>query len=470
VWSPEVRSVEPSAFALAQERWRKDPDLFFSQVLKCNLSDQQREIVEAVRLASIGEGPWRIAIKAAKGVGKSFVVGGIMLWWLSCWRSRVIATAPTLRQTSKVLMHEVRCHVNRSIPLLSKIVEVYSTGGMMFKDPTWDMNAFAARSGIGSQGWHHPRLAAFEDEASGVPQEIHKAIDDTMTNPHRLWIKIGNPNARVGPFYNCFTRSSRFGDGTERWKTFTLSALDSPFVSEEKIRDTVDQYGTDSDEYRVAILGEWPNQDPKAIVSEVHARICANLNVLDFIQPGDKAQIGFDVAGENGDECVGVFRLGDSVLHMEAKSGRKPLEFADRLMELEQSLGLSRFNPTWVVDAGGMGSPVVEYLIRCDRRVFPFHFGGRSRNSKEFRDKATEAWFNLGKRIAEHSISIPNDEVLIQQLVTRNYKPRNLKFQLEVESKDRYKDRGYDSPDRADALIMAYYEVPDSMEVFSVAG
>ena len=112
------------------------------------------------------------------------------------------------------------------------------------------------------------------------------------------------------------------------------------------------------------------------------------------------------------------------------------------------------------VDDDGVGGGVTDRL----RKVFAeknlrvevngCHNGGKSRDP-HYANQATESWFALRDRFVSGDISIPNDEVLTAQLATRKYALTS-SDKLILEDKSSYKKRAGRSPDRADALVLAF--------------
>ena len=62
-------------------------------------------------------------------------------------------------------------------------------------------------------------------------------------------------------------------------------------------------------------------------------------------------------------------------------------------------------------------------------------------------------WFNFPINEAD----IPDDNELMQQLSSRQYNYDN-KGRRKIESKQAYKDRCGRSPDKADAILLAYFQ------------
>src|SRR3954452_3946857 len=82
---------------------RHDPAMFNEAVLGRRLWSKQEEVCRAVARSPI------TVVPAGRAVGKSFLLAGIVLWWLYTRpRSLVITTGPDHRQVVSVLWKEIR--------------------------------------------------------------------------------------------------------------------------------------------------------------------------------------------------------------------------------------------------------------------------------------------------------------------------------------------------------------------------
>ena len=104
---------------------------------------------------------------------------------------------------------------------------------------------------------------------------------------------------------------------------------------------------------------------------------------------------------------------------------------------------------------GGYQPGVIDVLRNRGREVHEINFGSTKVNNPDlYVDVATEMWFEFPIKEAD----IPNDRELLVQLTDRRY-GYDKKDRKIIESKDAYKKRnGGKSPDKADALILAYYQ------------
>ena len=116
-----------------------------------------------------------------------------------------------------------------------------------------------------------------------------------------------------------------------------------------------------------------------------------------------------------------------------------------------------RDNDTWfVADAGGMGQGVMANFHDAGKQVVEFHNGGKP-TDPAYANKITQAWFHFARIARARKMYIPRDNRLIEQLGTRQYFTDN-KGKLILEKKDDYMKRGHDSPDRADGIVLCYWD------------
>ena len=121
------------------------------------------------------------------------------------------------------------------------------------------------------------------------------------------------------------------------------------------------------------------------------------------------------------------------------------------------------------IDEGSMGGGVVDELEAEGYNIVPINFGWSPLDPYHYYDWGTEMFATLGKHFKEGLISIPNDPLLKAQLWTRTKafwrrKSGKYGFVLKMLSKDEFSKhpefRGIKSPDRADALALAFSEYP----------
>src|SRR5581483_11508696 len=191
--------------------YRTDPARFAREVLGSRWWQAQEEI------AALVAGHRRVAVKAANGVGKTYLAADLTLWFLYCHRpSIVLTTAPTWRQVESLLWEEIRrrhntvnvaAEVEPARPKLEgslmqtrlKIADGHFAMGLSTDEP------------VRFQGFHAENLLVVLDEACGVPEEIWDAVEGVCVGGNNRVLAISNPLSPTGRFYSLFQ--------SPRWQT-----------------------------------------------------------------------------------------------------------------------------------------------------------------------------------------------------------------------------------------------------------
>lgn len=217
--------------------------------------------------------------------------------------------------------------------------------------------------------------------------------------------------------------------------------------------------------------------------------VLAAVEWLDPPENGD-AVAGFDVAGGGKNESVYIKRAASVALAPVVSEYKTTIEAAWDAIEKGEKDNIGALN----YDGDGLGESLMGLFTTSDRkiafRVTDCHGNARAservaegetkKGFEKFRNKRAEVWWGLRKRFEktyEHKkklrlyasrdmISIPNDPVLITQLS----QPKQVLTpggKIGVESKDTMRSRGVESPDRADALAYAFWDIDDGERLMS---
>lgn len=428
-------------------------DIFaYSWYLNWKPTSQQQDVLELwmnEKLGRLEQKKGRIAIKSGQGPGKTTLTGVGMSWSVIQYVDTLgIVTAPTMRQCKDVWLSEFRRTMGNACPLLQKIIVPSKSRVTFFNRPDWQIRLISSAKPENAQGFHQTRLIFLVEECAGVPREIQEQIKGTLTNEDSLLVCIGNPNMRDCAFFDCFNKDR------ELWHTFTMNAEDSEIVSKANIERIAEEFGRDSDVFRVRVLGEFPEQDPNTVMSPDDLEACSNNDALKFSQTGTLKQFGIDLARFGSDESVVAQRKGNAIIGYKFFVKKEPIEVCRYALHLQLACNWGDSETVFVPDAGGLGQGVVH--VFKGKKHLEFHSEGTS-TKREYANRITEAYFCLRDKVRNRSISIPKDQRLISQLATRQYYI-NKKGQLILEAKDDYIKRlGY-SPDRADAVALAFYD------------
>lgn len=449
-------------------------DIFlFAEELGLQPTHQQKQLFDAVQRNCP-----RVAVKSGQGPGKTLSTGVVGLWRLMRHKhAKLIVTAPTMAQCKDVWLAQAKklVHGERANPAFKKMFDFTATGiGVMgMKQSDWGCLLRTASTSEALQGQHETNMDVIVEEASGVDREFIEQFEGTLSNPNALFLQVGNPNSSDCAFYDCFTSDRH------RWESFTWNAEETPasaWFNPQRNLDAAKKYGRDSDFYRIRVLGEFPHSDPNCIMSlddvyGVTGKENAHLR-LELARKLYKGRLpkrfGMDFARYGGDENIICRRQGYSILDLNFYPHTDPNDVIDIAFEMQKKALWSNQDTLYVADAGGIGQGVMGNFYRTKHRVHEFHNNGRAKYAKEFEDKISEAWFYLRDLVRDKGVYLPDDSILHKQLSTRQYFLTR-KGRICIETKDDYKKRGHDSPDRAEGVIMAMYDYAQSGGRFSQA-
>ena len=421
---------------------------------------QQQWLLDRVQESRDGDIRGRIAVKSGQGPGKTTASGLVGLWLsISDPFSKLIVTAPTFRQCQGVWLAEVKQTLRRAHPAIRGLFNVLGTGyGVLGHKPDeWGCVLVTATTPEAAAGQHRENMHLIVEEASGVPREMIEQYKGTLSNPGAVFIQIGNPTDRDSAFYDCFSTQA------DKWHTATWNAEETPtskWFDPKRNEELAEEYGKDSDVYRVRVLGEFPSTDPNCVVSPEDVLKCMDkaklLHALKLGGGPKTKQFGIDFARFGGDESVIFRRSGNAIVEHWWGARVDPNDVVDRAFRMQVEANWRDTDCKYIGDASGMGQGVMGNFHRANKRIVEFHNHGKS-SKFGFANKITQAWFSLAKIIRAGDCYIPKDNLLLRQLTTRQYFTDN-KGKLKLESKDDYMKRGHESPDRADALVMAFWD------------
>jgi hypothetical protein len=288
------------------------------------------------------------------------------------------------------------------------------------------------------------------DEASGVPDEIFKAIEGSAQGENVYVILVGNPLRRSGYFYDTFH------DDSEYWHLITLDARNSALASKKQHERWLNRYGRDSLEYRVKAMGEFP-------LSDVDTLIAANM-LEDAMKRKQEAvgEIvwGLDPARFGVDECALAKRKGNVITEITTLKGKTESTQLVGWLINEIRKTPKKERPTRIcVDSIGLGGPIADFLREkeevSDIRFEDVNVANKSSDPAKYHRLRDELWCLYRDWFIDEDPTIPDDKLLYSQTSSIKYKFHS-NGSIKIESKDEMKKRGQRSPDRADAVCLTF--------------
>ena len=462
---------------------------FAGEVLGVRLWSKQREVLEALARER------RVAVKSGNGLGKDFTAAVAVLWYL--YRHNpgiVLSTAPTFRQVRHVLWRQIRRLHRGASDLL---------GGTLL-DTRWELAEDRYALGLSAdgadqfQGFHCENVLVVVDEAEGVDEEIYEAVEAVMTSENPRLLLIGNPTRTDGSFHRAFHEEAGI------YRTFTISALESPnvkagevkipgLVTAEWVKERRVAWRENSDRYRSRVLGEFPRrgEDNLIAMKDIEAAVyegedeftgIKGMNGMEgmFLGDGDisdgvgannysplrddpfgmflpevagRVVIGVDVARFGSDRTVVLMRRGDTVVSIRTFSRIDTMATAGQVMVAVRERRPDAVN----VDAIGIGAGLADRLREQGVPARDVNVAEQPRRDRTCLNLRAEGYQSLARRFRDRRIRIPRDAELISELATLRYE-YDSRGRLRMESKASMKKRGVGSPDKADALMLAFLD------------
>jgi hypothetical protein len=404
----------------------------------------------------------RTAVKACHSSGKTFCAADAVLWWITAHPDGIaITTAPTWTQVEKLLWGEIRKSV-----AVSRIPYPTPQKTQLDLGPNRYAIGLSTNEGVRFQGWHGKILVVI-DEAPGVRPEIYEAIEGIRAGGDVRILALGNPTIASGPFYDAFTANR------EGWSLFTISAFDTPnlagldlesflalgedqldqnarpyLTTRRWVKEKYREWGPGHPLWESRVLGNFPKQSQDALISLTWLE-AAQRRELTPNPEHVRMTAGIDVAGPGEDETVLVIRHSNNVIKMMSFAQPDPRgELVAALLPYQSQLEFVN------VDSAGIGWFMAQHLAE----YFPVqavNVGAAAGDSERYVNLKAQLYWALRMRFEANDLAGITDEKTIAQLASMRYR-HNARGQVVIESKEEARKRGVKSPDRAEAVMLAF--------------
>lgn len=429
---------------------------------------------------SISVAPVQCATASGHGIGKSVLVAWLVLFIMATRPySRGVVTANTAEQLRTKTWAELGKWHRRSI-IFHWFKYNSGRGNMSLKhtqhEGEWYCSAQTCReeNSEAFAGQHAVNATSFYifDEASAVPNKIYEVREGGTTDGEPMVFDFGNPTRNSGRFFDeC--------EGKLR-RRYIVRKIDSRSVfitNKERIGEWAEDYGEDSDFFKVRVKGEFPSSGSlqfmpsswvkRAMLREVpHNRFAPLTLGVDVARFGDDDSIIYPALGNDlRSFCP---KQGDGIYN-----GLDNVQLAQKVIQKIlwfENLGLQV--SAVFVDVGGLGAGVVDVLNHSgwDHVTVPVNFGNTPVFEPEiYRYRSDEMW-GRGKTAIRDTWALPRllefqnhpidqEEAKFAQRLYDDLTQREFGYTLQgnkisLESKKDMKARGLVSPDSADAAFL----------------
>jgi len=457
-------------------------------------------------------------IQAAHGVGKSFSMAGLVIWWVRAVGGIAYTTAPSHGQVKDILWKEVRFLYDRKKKILGgrrtelvlhfvndKGKELTAIG---FSTRNYDSNSF--------QGKHDEFLLLLQDEADGITQVIDDAYESCIQGSQNRGVRIGNPLTPTSSFAkNCKINSIKVpvwnhvnvawayhkvtlsnGKIIHRLKTEIAALILKPATDKSAKSDPVKpqnqwpeslprdripgavsiawiekiraKYGEFSVYWVSRVEAEFPGDDVEGIIpiswlKQARQRYDNNPQYWDNLASLDRWRIGADV-GDGGDpHAISLWR-GCVLYSVKTYQGVNDREDTVRLATKYIEPLVNNLGGTYkgAVDRTGVGAGTLGTLRTHGYNFIGCTFGEKAKNEENYQDRKIELHWTLREQLQKGEIAIAPlgeiEEELFEDLSAVRYSTTT-KDKLICEPKKLTKARLGRSPNAGDSLIISL-EVP----------
>jgi len=424
----------------------ENPVFFIKVVFGEHLWSKQVEIANALVKHK------KVAVASCYGIGKSFITSRLVIWFLQTHPNSIIGTtAPSFRQVKNIIWREIHSAYSKArINLLGDL----NTTEWNVNRGKWFATGISGRNIDSMQGTHSDYVMAVFDEASGISDEIISAMESWGTGGEFYELMIGNPLRPSGKFYQAFFNPTFY--------KIQISAFDTPNFTGEKIPDNLRKllinekfvedveltYGKDSNFYKIAVLGQFPEEAEDGLFSINDIESCIKMPMLE-----EKTPVCFtiDVAREGVHSTVIAIWKGFNLVDLIEVKKNNFTELSNWIMNL-----VSEYNPEWItLDTSGMGVGLYDILSSKGLNVYGVQFHENAFEENKYSNVRTEMYFNLANAIREKRVKLIDNDDLKKDLLMQTYEFDNLgRFKL-TDKKILAKKNGK-SPDFSDAIALRF--------------
>lgn len=445
-------------------RYENDPVGFIREVLGEDDPgpwSAQVEIAESVRDSPL------VVVRGCNSSGKDWLSARLALWWVYSKRGLALVTGPTQRQVREIVMGEVARSFHRSKRLPG---ELYQMALRLGEEEQRGILAFTSSEASKLTGFHAPRVMAIITEAQGVEDFAFEGVLSCATGEDDRILAVGNPLAPSGKFYQISTRGN--------WTALKVAASDHPNVVEGRTvipgavsRAFVDrmasEYGKGSGTYRSRVEGEFPDQGQESLFRRSWLEEAANRWESLGERPEremDTPIMAVDPARYGPDSTCIAVRRGSVLERLASWHGSSTMETVQRIRsELADEgiypKGSFRHHPDYqiIVDAVGLGAGVIDRLREIGFKVTAYNGGQFTsfQDRQKFLNERARSHWALRKLLEDSEIALPRDERLFDELMAVNWTP-TMDGKVQIERKAVLKSRLGRSPDKGDAVVMAF--------------
>jgi len=401
-----------------------------------------------------------VSIMAGRGVGKDAIAAWIIIWFMFCFPfPKIPCISVSADQLNKVLWSEISKWLSHSAIRDYFVLQSDKLFRKDVKDEVRGKEWFAFAKAANPKaspdeqletlaGQHSDYLLQLVDEGSGVMNIVYETLEKNMTGYCNLMLVIFNPMHSKG-----YALDTQYKN-KHRWVTLRWSAEDSEIVNQQNVKRLEEDFGKNSNPYRMNVLGLPPLFDEETLIN--YDWVIASIDRPIEILPGTPLIKAVD-CGAGGDKSIIATRRGNQIYPFKRKNTRDSVELVNWIgsnvdAEMPDCIRVDTIGIGWHVEG--------DLRDKKGAIVEPADVRKQADDPDRFANKRAEMYWNLRDLFEAGTISIPNDTDLLEQLSAVKYEiTKQGKIQI-IDKKKIKADIGH-SPDEMDALAILYYYADD---------
>ena len=285
------------------------------------------------------------------------------------------------------------------------------------------------------------------EEGQSISKGSWDILNPTIRKPNsEIWISM-NREAENDPIWKAV--ASNPDD-----KTFVckVNYYDNPYCPDEMKYLAEKCKAENMDDYEHIWLGAPVNQGDTKLIASKDVHNAMQTKISSSTSP---LIIGVDIARYGDDKTVFCYRRGRLCFKIKEYAKLDTVEVANLITSI-----IKEDNPARVfLDMGNNGAGV--YDILKDRgyakTVRGVNFGGKAINDDRYFNKRAEMWAEANIWLKDNPCELVKDDELLDDLCSVN-KSYDNRGRLQLETKDKVKERIGRSPDKADAFVLTFAE------------
>lgn len=420
--------------------------------------------------------PLRFLLCASNGSGKDAYFLALASVWqaLTSIRSRFICTSSSFNQLKNQTEQGIRSLAYMFNEWAGEEVLYVKQFHIIAKNTASEILLFATDEAGLAEGYHpfpdwpNAEMTIATNESKTVKDEIFGALK--RCNGYNRWLEVSSPGQMSGHFYNMFKEAVKYPEKyvpyNTPWYAMRVTSYDCPHISPKSIeQDKKDLGGEHTALFRSIHLAEFTSQSEAVCIPQEYLIRC-----LDHPPVKQKGinRVGGDLSA-GGDESVLFLVNGNVVREMfcvRIKDTTLLVEtFHEKMKEWECKHGkLEEIS----MDDGNVGKSIIDMLINKGWKIHRVNNQSPPYNKTRFVNRGAEMWFMLRGILEKKLLAFEfRDRILEEQLISRYY-DQLLSGKIRLEAKKDARSNGHGSPDRADALVLAFrgYTTEDFEEEF----